>query len=130
METKDLSPSTASLIAARLKPKPARPEHRVPIEPARPSDSRRSRRQSACIQAAILSERLDEPVACVIRNLSASGARIEIVKVERKPFVTEERIPDRFTLGFRLERTEVDCEVVWQRGNNLGIRFLSLPRHV
>jgi hypothetical protein len=127
METKTLSPETATLLS-RLKTRPVKPERKVPIEPSDGSENRRSRRQNVCIQASISSERLDEPVACVIRNLSATGARIEIVKGERKPFTSEERIPDRFTLSFRLERTAVACEVVWERGSNLGVRFLSLPR--
>lgn len=65
---------------------------------------------------------------CVIRNLSATGARLEIVQADRKPFTSEERIPDLFTLAFRLERTEVECELVWRRGDTIGVRFRSLPR--
>ncbi len=65
----------------------------------------------------------------MIRNLSATGARIELVRTERKVFASEERIPDQFTLGFRLEKTEVDCEMVWRRGDTIGVRFRSLPRH-
>lgn len=116
-------------ILARLKTKPAKPVHRIPIEPAGSEEVRRSRRQSACLQAAILSARLSEPVPCVVRNLSATGARIELItKSDKKPLVAEERLPDTFVLALRLERTEVDCEIVWQRGNVLGVRFLSLPR--
>ncbi|MGE3914197.1 MAG: PilZ domain-containing protein [Hyphomicrobiaceae bacterium] len=127
METKAPSASAASLLA-RLKPRPVRPQPRVQIEQPTPGDGRRSRRQATCLQAAIHCERLSEPVACVIRNLSATGARIEIVRGERKPFTTEERIPDLFTLGFRLERTEVDCELIWRRGDVIGVKFRSLPR--
>ncbi len=89
METKSLSPETAALLS-RLKTRAVKPERKVPIEPVGGPESRRSRRQNVCIQASMLSERLDEPVACVIRNLSATGARIEIVKTERKPFTSEE----------------------------------------
>ena len=129
MEHKSTTASTASLLA-RLKPRPVKAERRVPIEDAKSSESRRSRRQSACLQGAIAAERLEEPVACVVRNLSATGARIELVRGDRKPFESEQRIPDHFTLSFRLDRTVVDCEVVWQRFNAIGVRFLSLPRVV
>lgn len=116
-------------ILARLKTKPAKPQHRIPIETAAEDEGRRSRRQSACLQASILSARLSEAVPCVVRNLSATGARVElVVKSDKKPFVAEERLPDAFILALRLERTEVECEIVWQRGNTLGVRFLSLPR--
>ncbi len=127
MDTKALSPETANLLA-RLKPKQGKAEHRVPIEPAKPKDTRKSRRQTACIQGTIHAERLNEAVPCLIRDLSATGARLEIVKGDRKAFTSEEWIPDVFTLAFKLERTEVDCEVVWQKGGLLGVRFLSLPR--
>jgi len=128
MESKAPSASAASLIA-RLKPRPVKPQPRVPIEVAMADENRRSRRQTACLQAVIESDRLSEPVGCVIRNLSATGARIELIRAERKVFVSEERIPDVFTLGFRLEKTEVDCEMVWRRGDTIGVRFRSLPRH-
>ncbi|MEZ5854160.1 MAG: PilZ domain-containing protein [Hyphomicrobiaceae bacterium] len=127
MESKALSPETANLLA-RLKPKQGKAEHRVPIEPVKTEDTRRSRRQSACIQGSINAERLSEAVPCVIRDLSATGARLEIVKGDRKAFTSEEWIPDRFMLAFRLERTEVDCEIIWQKGGVIGVRFLSLPR--
>jgi len=127
METKAPSASAASLIA-RLKPRPVKPQRRVPIEAAATDDSRRSRRQTACLQASLVSERLTEPLACVIRNLSATGARVELVRSDRKAFASEERIPDAFTLAFRLEKTEVDCELVWRRGDTIGVRFRSLPR--
>ncbi|MEZ5818969.1 MAG: PilZ domain-containing protein [Hyphomicrobiaceae bacterium] len=127
MESKTPTASAASVIA-RLKPRPVKPAHRVPIE-AVGSDSRRSRRQTACVQALIKEDRLSEPVGCVIRNLSATGARLELVKTDRKAFSSEERIPDLFTLEFRLEKTEVDCEIVWRRGDTMGVRFRSLPRH-
>lgn len=127
METKSPSSAAASLLA-RLKQRPVRAQHRVQVEVPGGAEGRRSRRQSACLQAQISSERLSEPVPCVIRNLSATGARLEIVQVDRKPFTSEERIPDLFTLSFRLERTEVECELVWRRGDTIGVRFRSLPR--
>jgi hypothetical protein len=127
MESKAPSASAASLIA-RLKPRPVKPQPRVPIESSGAEESRRSRRQTACLQAVIDSDRLAEPIGCVIRNLSATGARIELVRTERKVFASEERIPDVFTLAFRLEKTEVDCEMVWRRGDTIGVRFRSLPR--
>jgi len=128
MESKSPTASAADLIA-RLKRKPVKPHRKVPIETGASDENRRSRRQTACVQAVIVSDRLSDSVVCVIRNLSATGARLEIVRTERKPFVSEERIPDLFTLGFRLEKTEVDCEQIWRRGDTIGVRFRSLPRH-
>ncbi len=127
MESKTPSASTASLLA-RLKPKPVKAQPRVPIETAGSEQARRSRRQAVCLQGTIRSERLSEPVACVIRNCSATGARLELVRGERRAFAVEERIPDLFTLAFKLERTQVDCELVWRRGDTIGVRFRSLPR--
>lgn len=123
-------PMPTEKLMARLKLKPVTPQRRVPIEPARQEDPRRSRRNSACMQGTIHSSRLSEPVHCLVRDISATGARLDLVKGDRKPFTAEELLPDRFTLQMRLDRTEVDCELVWRKVNVIGVRYVSLPRAV
>lgn len=39
-------------------------------------------------------------------------------------------VPDTFELIIPLDGLEVDCEVVWRRGNKLGVRFLGEVRRV
>ena len=61
-------------------------------------------------------------VACTVRNLSATGARLR----------TEGslNIPDTFELIIEADGLEANCEVVWRKGNEVGARFLGAPRMV
>jgi hypothetical protein len=61
-------------------------------------------------------------VACAVRDLSATGAR---VRVEGSVAV-----PDTFELLVPSDGMEANCEVVWRKANEVGVRFLSAPRMV
>ncbi len=59
---------------------------------------------------------------CGVRDMSQSGARL---------FVTGSiSAPDTFELLIELDGMEVPCEVVWRRGMELGVRFVSQPQIV
>ena len=54
---------------------------------------------------------------CVVRDLSATGARITIDDPNM--------LPAKLRLAFsRDARTGRSCEVVWRRGKSVGIRFV------
>ena len=76
-------------------------------------EARRSLRQSAWIT-------LDGGFAarpCVVRDMSASGARISIDDPNA--------LPAKLRLAFaRDARTGRACQVVWRRGNSVGLRFV------
>jgi hypothetical protein len=59
-------------------------------------------------------------VACTVRDVSATGARLR----------TESslNIPDTFELIIDVDGLEANCEVVWRKGNEVGARFLGAPR--
>jgi PilZ domain len=52
---------------------------------------------------------------CVVRNLSETGAAIEVL--------TPLYIPDRFTLSIPSEQIKRQCHVVWRKGRRFGIAF-------
>ena len=59
---------------------------------------------------------------CGVRDMSQSGARL---------FVTGSiSAPDTFVLIIDLDGVEVPCEVVWRRGMELGVRFVTPPQSV
>lgn len=60
-----------------------------------------------------------EAVTCMVRNLSAAGAMIEVARSD---------IPQRFVLVNHTRRQRALCAVVWQEGRRVGVRFLSPPR--
>lgn len=61
-------------------------------------------------------------VSCTVRDLSDTGARLRSEG--------SVNIPDTFELIIELDGFEADCEVVWRRGSDLGVRFLGAPRKV
>lgn len=56
---------------------------------------------------------------CLVRELSEAGARLEI---------DQAHVPDTFELIVELDGLEADCEVIWRRGDRVGVRFTSPPR--
>ena len=53
---------------------------------------------------------------CIIRNMSATGAALEV----ESPV----GIPDNFTLLIKPELLKRDCRVAWRSAKRLGVRFL------
>jgi hypothetical protein len=108
----------ADRIAAvtRAKPKPS--------EAKKKADERRwAQRKPGLMGALIAYHPVKPPVDCIIRDMSATGARIEIGGAWGEAFNSAEDVPDHVTLLMRLDKTEVDCEVVWRRTKQFGVRF-------
>jgi hypothetical protein len=61
-------------------------------------------------------------VACTVRDLSASGARLRV-----EGSLT---VPNTFELIIDVDGLEANCEVVWRKANEVGVKFLSAPRIV
>src|SRR5262245_6705221 len=59
---------------------------------------------------------------CLVRDMSATGARI---RVEGSVSA-----PDTFELLIPLDGLEANCQVVWRSGVDLGVKFLAAPRIV
>ena len=61
----------------------------------------------------------DDPtvIPCVILDISNGGARLHVH--------APDEVPDRFRLLQIASNEERDCEVVWRRDNEMGVRFLS-----
>ncbi len=62
-------------------------------------------------------------VACAVRDMSATGARL-------RAETTTVTIPDTFELLIATDGFEANCEVVWRRGTDIGVRFIGAPRQV
>ena len=54
-------------------------------------------------------------IDCTVRNLSETGAAIEVV--------TPLFIPDRFTLIIPSDQTKRPCHIVWRRERRIGLAF-------
>ena len=54
-------------------------------------------------------------IACTVRNLSASGALIEV----NSPLW----FPDRFLLAIESDNLRRSCRIVWRREKRIGVTF-------
>jgi len=54
-------------------------------------------------------------INCVVRDMSISGAALE---VSNPPSV-----PERFTLAFRADGLRMPCHVVWRKKGRIGVEF-------
>ena len=61
-------------------------------------------------------------IECLVRDMSATGARL---KVDGSVAA-----PDTFELLIPLDGLEANCQVVWRSGVDVGIKFLAAPRIV
>ncbi|KAB2911029.1 MAG: PilZ domain-containing protein [Hyphomicrobiaceae bacterium] len=59
---------------------------------------------------------------CMVRDMSATGARLRLSG--------SVGAPDTFELIIELDGLEANCEVVWRRDQDVGVRFVSAPRRV
>jgi hypothetical protein len=56
-----------------------------------------------------------DKINCMIRDLSATGAALEIFDIVR--------VPDNFTLIIPEDRLKLRCHVVWRKGYRIGVAF-------
>jgi len=59
-------------------------------------------------------------IPCVVRDISATGARLRSD--------SSISVPDTFELIVELDGLEMQCEVVWRKLDELGVRFIGAPR--
>lgn len=58
--------------------------------------------------------------AATLRDVSATGARLSISNVLV--------VPRHFRLTVEIDGMSAECELVWRRPGEIGVRFLSHPR--
>ena len=54
-------------------------------------------------------------IDCIVRNLSETGAALEVV--------TPLFIPDRFTLFIASDQFKRPCHIVWRKEKRIGVAF-------
>lgn len=56
-----------------------------------------------------------DAIPCTVRNISETGAALEVV--------TPLYIPDRFTLSVQSSQLRRPCHIVWRVGSRIGVAF-------
>jgi hypothetical protein len=59
---------------------------------------------------------------CTVRDLSETGAHLRVEGTIN--------VPNTFLLIIDLDGLEANCEVLWRKDKDIGVRFLSAPRMV
>ena len=79
-------------------------------------DEHRAARRQRTFKGGSISWGMASGVECTIRNLSDSGALLEI----------KSAVPDDFTLIIKPEGIKRSCHVIWRSGSRIGITFFAL----
>ena len=80
-----------------------------------------TRQRKRMMEGFVVSDGMLTPRACTLRDISALGACIVIWDQSVKPALLRQRL----TLYIASDRKEVDCTVMWQRNNAIGVKFTS-----
>jgi hypothetical protein len=80
-----------------------------------PTEQRLSRRPAHTGAVIWLAGRMTA-MSCVVRELTETGCRLHADEASRAP--------DRFELSLGQSTIIEQCEVVWRRADELGVRFL------
>lgn len=89
------------------------------------AEMRRMRRVRQRMRSGFVwSDKLIAPRPCMFRDLSVSGAQVEILGATIKPSL----LMDGLWLYFDTEKHEMPCSLVWMNGRTLGLRFEGTPR--
>lgn len=88
-------------------------------------EQRRTRRVPQRMRSGFVwTDKLISPRACMFKDLSTGGARVEILGEPIKPSL----LIDGIRLYFDTEKHEVLCSVAWMKGRTLGLKFEGRPR--
>lgn len=93
-------------------------------------ESRRAPRKSHMIPAYLTGPEIANIVPARVVDMSATGAKVELTPMGRATGVPLTDLGERFTLVLRLDRMEVDCELIWREEWMIGVRFLGFPRPI
>ena len=89
------------------------------------STRRWAKRKSVSNSGQILFDGISTPYGCFVRDISSTGARLEMTRNKYNPDGVSGFVPTYFTLIIPLDRTRVECQSMWRRGCFLGARFLG-----
>lgn len=93
-------------------------------------EKRRSNRRSGRMPGLIYPGGVAASIPCMIVDQSVTGARLLMQPGWVNPFRGSSSLKERFTLVFRLDKMQADCEIVRLEENELGVRFVSVAKPI
>lgn len=98
--------------------------------PAPAGESRFAPRRKSQLPALIHIAGMVESIPCIIRDMSTTGARLELRTGWDNPFRSAVSMMDRLTLVVRMDRVMYDCKIIRRDETELGVKFVAAPRPI
>ncbi len=98
-------------------------------EEAEQLNKRWAKRKNAATPAKILFDGITTPYDCTLRDISSTGAQVEMTRTKLNPEGATDNLPSYFTLIMPLDKTAVECQSMWRRGSKVGAKFVGMVRH-
>jgi hypothetical protein len=92
-------------------------------------NKRWAKRKATATPAKILFDGISTPYDCTLRDISSTGAQVEMTRTKLNPDGSADNLPSYFTLIMPLDKTAVECQSMWRRGSKVGARFVGMVRH-
>ena len=89
-------------------------------------ENRRSTRRQSMTPGLIYPGGTAASIPCVVIDQSATGARLKMQTGWVNPFRGMSSLGQTFNLVMRLDRCEVNCEIIRIEENELGVRYTSV----
>ena len=91
-------------------------------------DNRFAPRRASQIPAQIYFDGTVNSVPCMIRDMSTTGAKLELREGWDNPFKSEASEMERIKLVIRMDRVMYECRIVRRGETELGVKFISAPK--
>ncbi len=103
-----------------------------PLSPAAKlaGENRFAPRKGANIPAQIYFDGTVSSVPCLIRDMSTTGAKLELREGWDNPFKSEASEMSGIRLVVRQDRVMYDCKIVRRGETQLGVKFTSAPKPI
>ena len=92
------------------------------LDDTKPDEHRGNPRRRVLKSGLVAFNQRHATLSCAVRDLSDTGALLRLSEVAH--------VPQQFELIVELDGLEADCEVIWRRGRDIGVRFSAPPRKV
>jgi hypothetical protein len=77
------------------------------------------------VAAEVRAKELAAPLACTVRDVSDSGARLEIDRHNGRSAQPEAALPELVDIYFSTEARLMRCRIAWQDGRHFGVEFIA-----
>lgn len=91
-------------------------------------DHRFAPRRKGQTPALIYLEGAVESVPCLIKDMSTTGAKLELRSGWDNPFKSNVSHMDRIKLVVRMDKVMYDCKIIRRGETELGVKFTSMPK--